>query len=106
METACAIGDEYVRAKTQHTNKLAWVIVLTMVACVFLGFILAIYSIHEKYIGALQCYTVTVTPLATVLGIVLNSTVKKSEAENTGSDGTGINYAKFISTLQSEEVQI
>ena len=37
--------------------------------------------------------TVVFTPIGTAIGIVLNSIVRKSEAENTGADGEGIKYA-------------
>lgn len=57
------------------------------------GFFLAMQSIQHQYMGALACFTVVFTPVGTAIGIVLNSIVHKSEAENRGADGEGIKYA-------------
>lgn len=75
------------------TNKLAIGLVAIMIMTIFMGFALAIYSIHSQYTGALACFTICVTPLDTCLGVVLCKVVDKSKAENLGADGTGIAYA-------------
>lgn len=63
---------------------------------IVLSFILAIASIKSQYMGALACWTVCFSPLGVGLDIVLNSTVKKSTAENTSADGDGIRYRQII----------
>lgn len=75
------------------TNKLAISLVIIMIMTIFMGFSLAVYSIHCQYTGALACFTICVTPLDTCLGLVLCKVVDKSKAENLGADGTGIAYA-------------
>ena len=67
---------------------------LTM--ALILSFYLAVKSIETEYMGVLACWTACFTPLGLGLDIVLNSAVKKSQAENTGADGEGIVYAKLF----------
>lgn len=67
---------------------------------ILMSFILAMYSIKAQYMGALACWTVCVTPLGVGLDLVLNSSVKKSQAENTGASGEGV---KYLAALRGEE---
>ena len=57
------------------------------------GFLLAVWSIREKYTGSLLCWTVVFTPIGTALSIVLARIVDKNRDENTGADGEGVKYA-------------
>ena len=66
-----------------------------LTVCIFLSFILAVLSIKFQYMGALACWTVCFSPIGSVLGIVLNSTVNKSKAENLGPNGEGIRYTQI-----------
>ena len=75
------------------TNLFALLLILLLLLGLAGGFILAWRSIEYQYMGALACFTVVFTPIGTAIGIVLNSIVRKSEAENTGADGEGIKYA-------------
>ena len=75
------------------TNGLALSIMSFLKMGLIFGFILAGYSIHKNYMGALYCYTIVFTPIGTAGSIILNSTVKKSENENTDENGKGIKYA-------------
>ena len=61
-----------------------------------LSFVLAVMSIREQYMGVLACWTACLTKLGVGLDIVLNSTVKKSTAENTSGNGDGIRYRQII----------
>ena len=61
-----------------------------------LSFVLAVMSIRAQYMGVLACWTACLTPLGVGLDIVLNSTVKKSTAENTSKDGDGIAYRMLV----------
>lgn len=72
-----------------------------------MGFYLANKSIAYGYTGALVCFTVVFTPLGTAMGIVLNSVVAKSRAENTGGNGDGIKYALAMAqeTKDTETVE-
>lgn len=58
-----------------------------------MGFLLALYSIHEQYMGALECWTIVFTPIGAGINIVLAAAVNKSKQENTSKDGDGIKYA-------------
>ena len=75
------------------TNRLALYLVLLITIGLFMGFLLAVYSIRKNYVGALACFTIVFTPIGTAVSIVLNSIVQKSRAENTGGDGTGVKFA-------------
>lgn len=63
------------------------------------SFVLAVMSIKAQYMGVLACWTACLTPLGVGLDIVLNSTVKKSTAENTSSEGDGVKYRQAIQNL-------
>ena len=81
------------RRRLGFTNRLAVVLVVLLALGLAGGFVLAVMSIRHGYTGALACYTVVFTPIGTGLTIVLNSTVRKSMAENTAGDGTGVVFA-------------
>lgn len=66
-----------------------------------LSFSLAWESIKQQYIGSLACWTVVFTPLGMGIDIVLNSIVKKNQAENTGADGEGIRYKQISHELDN-----
>lgn len=68
-----------------------------------MGFILAVYSIHAQYLGALQCFTIVFSPIGTALGVVLGVAVKKSEKENTGEKG-GVNYIKALNEYGGDTI--
>ena len=74
------------------TNRLAVYLVLLLTAGLVMGFVLAKLSIASQYTGALMCFTVVFTPIGTACSIVLNSIVKKSQAENTWGS-KGVKYA-------------
>lgn len=82
--------------KLGFTNKMAVYILILMTACIGLSFILAVMSVQYQYTGVLACWTACFTPLGIGLDIVLNSTVKKSQAENTSAEGDGIRYRQII----------
>ena len=82
--------------KRGHTNTMAIYILMLLTVCIFLSFLLAVLSIKYQYMGALACWTVCFSPIGSVLGIVLNSTVNKSKAENLGPQGEGIRYSQII----------
>lgn len=92
------------RGGVGFTNRLAIYLMLFLAAGLVGGFVLALKSIQYQYMGALACFTVVFTPVGTAIGIVLNSIVHKSEAENRGADGEGIKYAaaKAVGFLQNE----
>lgn len=75
------------------TNRLAIYILLFLAAGLAGGFILAWRSITYGYTGALACWTICFSPLATVASIVLGKVVEKNKQENTGADGEGIVFA-------------
>lgn len=75
---------------------MAAYILFLLTVCIGLSFLLAAYSIHEQYMGALACWTVCFTPLGIGLDIVLAAVVNKSKAENTGADGEGIRYRQIL----------
>lgn len=83
-----------------HTNKMCLLLCVLLVIDTILSFILAMYSIKEQYTGALPFFTICIAPINAGIAFVLNSSVKKSQDENTGPNGEGINYMKF---MQSEE---
>lgn len=72
-------------------------ILFLLTLCIILSFVLAVLSIQAEYTGVLACWTACFTPLGVGLDIVLNSSVKKSMAENTGADGEGIRYKQLSS---------
>ena len=74
---------------------MALYILALLTVCIFLSFILAVLSIKYGYMGALACWTVCFSPIGTVLGFVINSTVNKSKAENLGPGGVGIRYTQI-----------
>lgn len=76
-----------------HTDEMADEIVEMLRLGLIFGFILGVLSIFKQYMGALACYTAVFAPIGTLGGIVLNSVVKKSQAENTFR-GKGIKYAQ------------
>lgn len=78
------------------TNKMAVYILGLLSVALILSFVLAVMSIREQYMGVLACWTACLTPLGVGLDIVLNSTVKKSTAENTSGDGDGIRYRQIV----------
>ena len=89
------------------TNRLAVFIMLFLAVGLCMGFYLANKSIVYGYTGALVCFTIVFTPLGTALGIVLNSVVAKSRAENSGGNGDGIKYALAMAqyTQESKETE-
>lgn len=74
------------------TNRLGKELVRMLWLGLIMGFLLAVYSIHEQYMGALACFTVVFTPIGVGIDLVLRAIVKKSQAENTSKDGEGIRY--------------
>lgn len=94
------------KRKRGFTDKLA----IALVAMIFLGlvggFYLANKSIDADYNGSLICWTVVFTPIGTALSYVLNSVVKKNQAENTSADGEGIVYAKAMAELTTDTPDI
>lgn len=94
------------KSKLGFTNKLAISIIVILAIGLVLSFVLALYSIKNQYLGTLACWTVGFTPLGVGLDIVLNSTVKKSENENTGADGEGIRYRQLINEMKGDEASI
>lgn len=94
------------KGKRGFTDKLA----IALVAMIFLGlvggFYLANKSIDADYNGSLICWTVVFTPIGTALSYVLNSVVKKNQAENTSADGEGIVYAKAMAELTTDTPDI
>lgn len=91
------------RKKIGFTNRLAVYLMFFLFYGLIGGFILAWKSIEFQYMGALACFTVVFTPIGTAIGIVLNSIVRKSEAENCGADGEGIKFAAAKASRFSEE---
>lgn len=75
---------------------MAVCLVVTLIVSLILSFILAVLSITHEYMGALICWTAFAAPLEIGINIVLTATVKKSEAENTSSNGDGIRYRQLI----------
>lgn len=94
------------KKKRGFTDKLA----VALVAMIFLGlvggFYLANKSIDTDYNGSLICWTVVFTPIGTALSYVLNSVVKKNQAENTSADGEGIVYATAMAELTTDTPDI
>lgn len=74
-----------------------------LTVCVVMSFILSVMSIRAEYMGVLACWTACFTPLGLGLDIVLNSTVKKSQAENTSSGGDGIRYRQLVNEIEGRE---
>ena len=68
-----------------------------------MSFALAIYSIHEQYMGALACWTVSIAPLDAALSIVLKAVVAKNQAENTSHEGDGIRDRQLIHEMEGVE---
>ena len=66
------------------TNRLAVYLVLLLIFGLAGGFLLAVWSIREKYTGSLLCWTVVFTPIGTALSVVLARIVDKNRDENTG----------------------
>lgn len=89
--------------KLGFTNKMAVYVLGLLTVSLILSFILAVMSIKEQYMGVLACWTACFTPLGLGLDIVLNSTVKKSTAENTSSSGDGIRYRQLVHEMEGEE---
>lgn len=81
------------RKRIGFTNLLAIFLLLFLVAGLAGGFYLAVLSIKYQYTGALACWTIVFTPIGTMIGIVMNSIVNKSKAENSGPNGEGIKFA-------------
>ena len=79
------------------TNRLAVYLLIFLLVGMIMGFGLAIYSIHNNYIGQLLVFTCAFSPIGTCCSIVLNSIVNKSKAENMNGDGTGIKFAAAMS---------
>lgn len=92
--------------KIGFTNKMNVYILSLLTTYVFMSFVLAWFSIKTQYMGALACWTACTSPLGVVLGLVVNTSVKKSQAENTGSDGDGIRYRQLINGGAGEESTI
>lgn len=69
---------------------------------ILLSFYLALKSIENQYLGSLACWTISFTPLAAGIDIVLNSIVKKNMQENTSETGDGIRYRQLIQNIQQE----
>lgn len=83
------------------------VYILGLLSAFLVGsFILALYSIHEQYIGALACWTVCITPIGAGLDLVLKATVDKSKAENTSGEGHGIRYTQLVNEIEGGEPTI
>lgn len=80
-------------ASLGFTNRLAVYLVLLLIFGLAGGFLLAVWSIREKYTGSLLCWTVVFTPIGTALSIVLARIVDKNRDENTSADGDGIKFA-------------
>ena len=89
-----------------NTDQLAWCLVRVLIFTIVMSFILAIYSVHEQYLGALACWTACIAPTDTALAIVLKAVVDKNREENTGADGEGIRYRQLVSNLEAEEKPI
>lgn len=87
--------------KIGFTNRLAVLLVVILICGICMSFYLAVYSIKAQYLGTLACWTVCFTPIGVSLDIVLNSVVKKSQAENTGADGEGIRYKQISSMIEN-----
>ena len=85
--------------KLGFTNAMAVYILGLLTLALVLSFILALKSIETEYMGVLACWTACFTPLGVGLDIVLNSSVKKSQAENTGADGEGIRYHQIANSI-------
>lgn len=83
--------------KIGFTNKMNVFILSLLTTYIFMSFVLAWFSIREQYMGALACWTACTSPLGVVLGLVINTSVKKSQAENTGANGEGIRYHQISS---------
>ena len=100
------------RAARQHmaalgfTNRLAVYLVALLVFGLAGGFLLAVWSIREKYTGSLLCWTVVFTPIGTGLSVVLARIVDKNRDENTSAEGDGIKFAaaRAAAFQQSESV--
>lgn len=81
---------------------MAVFILALLTVCLGLSFVLAVMSIKAQYMGVLACWTACLTPLGVGLDIVLNSTVKKSTAENTSGDGDGIRYRQLVNDIATK----
>lgn len=75
---------------------MAVFILLLISAGLLLSFVLALLSIKYQYLGTLACWTACFSPVATAASIVLNSVVKKNQAENTGPNGEGLRFTQLI----------
>ena len=71
------------------TNRLAIYILFFLLIGLIGGFILALKSIENDYLGSLLCWTVVFTPIGTAVSIAISKVVDKSKAENTAG---GIKY--------------
>lgn len=80
-------------ASLGFTNRLAVYLVVLLIFGLAGGFLLAVWSIREKYTGSLLCWTVVFTPIGTALSVVLARIVDKNRDENTSAEGDGIKYA-------------
>lgn len=89
--------------KLGFTNCLAIYILLFMFVGLLMGFFLALKSIEYNYVGALACFTIAFSPMATAASIVLGKVVDKNKAENTGGNGDGIKFAAAQATGFNEE---
>lgn len=78
------------------TNTMAVYILVLLTVCIFMSYDLGVKSVEAEYMGVLACWTACFTPLGLGLDIVLNSVVKKSQAENTAHNGDGIVYRSTI----------
>ena len=83
---------------------MAWVLIIVLITTVLMSFVLAVYSIHEQYMGALACWTVCIAPMDAALSIVLKAVVDKNKQENTGADGEGIRYRQLMKELEGGEL--
>ncbi len=75
------------------TNRLAIYCIIFLACGLGMGFYLAILSIESNYLGSLVCFTAALTPIGTMISVVIGKTVDKSKAENTGGNGDGIKFA-------------
>lgn len=91
-------------AKLGHTNRMATYILGVLTLFILLSFYLAVQSIKYQYTGALACWTACVSPLGVSLSIVVNSTVKKSQAENTGASGEGIRFHQIVNNEEEPTI--
>lgn len=92
--------------KNSFTNRLSLYLCCLLVVDTLLSFVLSLYSINQQYTGALPFYTICVTPVNAGIAWVLNSSVNKSRDENTGPNGEGINYMKYMNSPVLKEDEI